>query len=173
VYPDRVVVGPAAPLHDVLADLVDGSWLLGCDLAGGAEITVAGRRGYRVAVEGRRNTSSLLNGFFFPAVAVVDAESGRLLRLTQFKGGKPVVQTGLRDIAPVESEDFGFEPPAGLPVVEKSDEDPQPWTEYRVDPLGDMAKAAADAVKKRVDEKMTAARGFFDSLRGAKPPTDT
>jgi hypothetical protein len=127
VYPDRVVVGPAAPLQDELADLVDGSWLLGCDLAGGAEVTVAGRRGYRVAVEGRRGTPSLpdgLLGFFFPAVAVVAAESGRLLRLAQFKGGKPVIQTELRDIAPVESEDFGFEPPAGLPVVEKSDEDP-------------------------------------------------
>jgi hypothetical protein len=177
VYTDRVVVGPASPLADELGGLVDGSRLLGCDLSGGEEITVGGLRGYRVAVEGRRRTPSLFSdffGLFFPAVAVVDAESGRFLRFTQYKGGKPVVRLELRDIVPDKSDDFGFEPPAGLPVVEKSDEDPpQPSTEYRVDPLGDMAKAAADAVKKRVDEKMTAARGFFDSLRGAKPPADT
>jgi hypothetical protein len=54
---------------------------------------------------------------FFPAVAVVDAETGLVLRLTRFKGGRPAMRQELRDVAtPGPGKDFGFTPPAGLPV---------------------------------------------------------
>ena len=150
VYAGRVEAGPAGPPLDEIVDLVDASWLLGCDLSGGSEVVAGGRPGYRVALEGRRRDSSGLGGFlefFFPAVAVVDAESGRLLRLTHYMGGKPVVRAELRDIVADESDDFGFSPPAGLRVVEKpADAEPTP-----PNPVESMTRAA---------------RGFLGALRG-------
>jgi hypothetical protein len=85
VYADRVTKGPPAPPPAELTDLIDASWLLGCRLSGGSEIMAGGRRAYRVAVSapGSGSGSSLMK-FFFPAVAVVDAVSGRLLRLTYY-----------------------------------------------------------------------------------------
>ena len=179
VYADRVVAGPASPLPDDLAEFLDGSWLLECDLSGGEKIAVGGRRGYRVAVEGRAQLPSPLAVFdslFFPAVAVVDTQSGRLLRLTGYKGGKPVFRRELRDITPDESGDFGFEPPAGLRVVEEPPDPPgadtpgwsaerQAWPPEAAGWF--MAKTAADAVKKRVE----AACDWLDSRRGTRPPT--
>jgi hypothetical protein len=148
-----VVVGDAAPLPDDIGCLADGSWLLGGELSGGEEITVGGRRAYRVGGQSRRRTpfgalDSLLSVDSFPAVAVVDAESGRLLRVTRYAGGKPVFCRELRDIAPDTSADFGFEPPAGLRVVEEEPPERPP------NPAGFTAKAAADAM-----------RDLFGSLR--------
>jgi hypothetical protein len=125
VYEDRVVESAAAPLPDEVRDLADGSRLLGAALSGGEEIAVGGRRAYRIAGRPRRTPWRWLNVLdirSYPAVAVVDAESGRLLRLTRYAGGKPVACHELRDIAPDESGDFGFEPPAGLRVVQERDE---------------------------------------------------
>lgn len=152
VYAEKVIVGPAGPPLDEIADLVDASWLLGSGLSGGEEVVADGRPGYRVAVEARRGGLSMLSGvigFFFPAVAVVDAETGGLLRLTLYKGGKPVLRSELRDIAPDESDDFGFSPPDGLPVVEETADDEPPAAPPN--PVEYMTKAA---------------RGFFGSLRG-------
>jgi len=67
---------------------------------------------------------------FFPAVAVVDAETGLLLRLTRFKGGRPAMRQELRDVAALDaSAAFGFTPPTGRPVHDATaqDED-QPGT---------------------------------------------
>jgi hypothetical protein len=179
VYTDRVLVGPACPPPDELTQLLDGAWLLECDLSGGEEISVGSRRGYRVAVERRDQLPSPLAMFdrlFFPAVAVLDAKSGRLLRLTRYKGGKPVFRCELRDITPDESDDFGFEPPAGLRIVEEQPdspgEDTPGWSAERSawppEAAGwFMAKTAADAVKKRVD----AACDWFESRRDTRPPS--
>jgi hypothetical protein len=49
----------------------------------------------------------------------------------------------LRDIAPDESADFGFEPPAGLRVVEEEEPAKQP-----PNPAEFAAKAATDAVRR-------------------------
>jgi hypothetical protein len=180
VYTDRVLVGPAVPPPDELTELLDGSWLLECDLSGGEEVAVGGRRGYRVAVERRDQLPSPLAVFdrlFFPAVAVLDAESGRLLRLTRYKGGKPVFRCELRDITPDESGDFGFEPPAGLRVVEETPEAPgadtpgwsaegQAWSPPEAAGWF-TAKTAADTVKKRVN----AAWDWLESRRDTRPPS--
>jgi hypothetical protein len=178
VYTDRVLAGPAGPPPDELTELLDGSWLLECDLSGGEEIAVGGRRGYRIAVERRDQLASPLAVFdrlFFPAVAVLDAKSERLLRLTRYKGGKPVFRCELRDITPDESDDFGFEPPAGLRVVEEPPEAPgadtpgwsaerQAWPPEAAGWFA--AKSAADTVKKRVN----AARDWLESRRDTRPP---
>jgi hypothetical protein len=117
---------PAASFPDEVRDLADGSWLLGAALSGGTQIAVGGRRAYRFASRSqRRGPWPALNALdvrSYPAVAAVDAESGRLLRLTRYAGGKPVTCHELRDIEPDESGDFRFEPPAGLRVVQEPDE---------------------------------------------------
>ena len=158
VYKDRVVETPATPLPVEVRGLADGSWLFGAALSGGAETTVGGRRAYRVAGQALHRSPwpllSVLDFHSLPAVAAVDAETGRLLRLTRYAGGKPVMCRELRDIEPDESADFGFEPPAGLPVVEKPDGHA---AEQPVNPARFAVKAAADA-----------ARGFFGSLRGTR-----
>jgi hypothetical protein len=122
VFADRVVTGPAAPPPGDLADLVDASWLLDADLelSGGTEVTVGGRRAYRVVARHREDArpgTGWWERLFFPAVAVVDAETGLLLRLTRFKGGRPAIRQELRDLTALDAgTDFGFTPPAGLPV---------------------------------------------------------
>jgi hypothetical protein len=122
VYSDRVMTGPASPPTSDLADLVDASWLLDrdLDLSGGTEAWVGGRRAYRIVAR-YRDVARLGMGWwqrlFFPAVAVVDAETGLVLRLTRFKGGRPTLRQELRDVASLEhGAGFGFTPPDGLPV---------------------------------------------------------
>jgi len=159
VYADRVYHGPAGPPRDELTDLLDGSWLLTCDLSGEEEITVHGRRAYRFAAarDFWPGPFGPLAKLMFPVVAVVDAETGLLVRLTMYKGGKPVVRHELRDVEPGGAGgDFGFDVPAGLTVVEASEEDP-PHREW------DPGVSAIDAA-------MKAARGLFDSFRAGRPP---
>jgi hypothetical protein len=146
VYKDRVVSGPAVPLPEQVDGLVDGSWLLSGELSGGEEVTIGGRRAYRLVVRrhGRMPwpVMDTLTMGFVPVVAAMDAESGRLLRVTSYAGGKPVLCRELRDISPDESGDFGFEPPAGLRIV---DEEP---AEQPPNPAESAAKAAADAMRR-------------------------
>jgi hypothetical protein len=163
VYADRVSAGPSAPLPAELADLLDCSWLLGCQLSGGTEIMAGGRRAYRICVASSWSASPLMT-FHLPAIAMLDAETGRLLRLTCYGDGKPLARYELRDVTDGATGDFGFEVPAGLPVVDEPSAEnrpprqpPQPTPPSP--PFGDMAQAAANAV-----------RGFFDSLLGPKPP---
>ncbi len=50
VFAAQIMVGPANPLPHEIADVVDSSWLLGCRLSGGAEISYRGRRAYQLSV---------------------------------------------------------------------------------------------------------------------------
>jgi hypothetical protein len=187
VFEDEVRAGPASTLdrgwHGCLSQLVDGSWLLGCRLSGGEEVEVDGRTGYRViATVGAGPVSgaalSWLPGWWLPAVAVVDASSGRLLRLTRYSGGAAATRQELRSVSDGGPDDFGFTPPDGLPVVEERERDRSDGSD---DDDGDLkffgpdgrptsppdeVRAVADAVKRQVDEKVAAARGFLGSLFG-------
>jgi hypothetical protein len=124
VLPDRVVSGPASPPPSELADLLDASWLLDPALAlsGGSETMLGGRRAFRIVATCREPAWIGLDSWkrlFFPAVAVVDAETGRLLRLTRFKGGRPTMRQELRDTAELgPGADFGFTPPSGRPCYD-------------------------------------------------------
>ncbi|HEY7279599.1 MAG TPA: hypothetical protein VH594_26765 [Trebonia sp.] len=124
VFPGRVITGPAAPPRGDLAALVDASWLLDRDLelSGGTEVWVGGRRAYRVVARYREPVPPGVGWWerlFFPAVAVVDAETGLVLRLTRFKGRRPATRQELRDFTALDAgADFGFTPPAGLPVID-------------------------------------------------------
>jgi hypothetical protein len=121
---------------------------------------------------------SWLPDWWLPAVAVVDASSGRLLRLTRYRDGKAATRMELRSLSDGGSDDFRFTPPEGLRVVEEPErdrsggsDDDDDETEF-VGPDGhqwtppDDVRAAVDAFKKQLDEKVAAARGFLGSFLG-------
>ena len=122
VFADRVVAAFATPPPSELADLVDASWLLDdvLDLSGGTETWLGGRRAYRIEARYREDAWTGFDWWkrlFFPAVAVVDTETGLVLRLTRFKDGRPALRQELRDVTALDaSTGFGFTPPAGLRV---------------------------------------------------------
>ena len=91
----------------------DGSWLLGCELSGGESLTVDGRHAYRLTVAGSFWRSRLLM-FSYPAIAVVDAETGRLLRLTTYGKGEPAFCYELRDAAPPAGRELRLRDATGL-----------------------------------------------------------
>jgi hypothetical protein len=129
VYSDRVLRGSAAPPPGDLAGLVDAAWLLDSDLdlSVGTEVLASGRRAYRIEARYQEDTQFAANWWqrlFFPAVAVVDAETGLVLRLTRFKGGRPMWRQELRDLTELDAgADFAFTPPDGVPVYDR--ESPQ------------------------------------------------
>ena len=166
-----------------VSQLVDGSWLLGCRLSGGEAVEVDGRTGYRViATTGAGPVSgaalSWLPGWWLPAVAVVDASSGRLLRLTRYSGGTAATRQELRSVSDGGPDDFGFTPPEGLPIVEQRERDRSDGSDDddgdlkffgpdgRPASAPDEVRAVADAFKRQLDEKVAAARGFLGSLFG-------
>jgi hypothetical protein len=193
VYDDHVEVGPASALDeskDSLSQLVDGSWLLRCRLSGGDAVEVDGRPGYRViATLGVGPVMpaplSWLPTGWLPAVAVVDASSGRLLRLTRYLGADAATRLELRSVTDGGSDDFGFTPPEGLRVEEKPDR-----VAYTFDPAGPdgpkmygpdgqvfdpgahegiprlPVQAVVDAVKEQVEEQVAAVRGFLETFLG-------
>ena len=188
VFEDEVRIGPASTLdqgwHGYLAQLVDGSWLLGCRLSGGDLVKVDGRTAYRVIASISDGPvagapPSWLPGWWLPAVAVVDASTGRLLRLTRYSGGRAATRQELRSLSDGGSDDFGFTPPDGLPVVEErkrdrsggSDDDDDDDLKFfgpdgRPSSPPEEVRAVVDALKKQVDEKVAAAVGFLESFLG-------
>jgi hypothetical protein len=119
VYADEVTVGPAEPLPRHIADLADPSWLLRCGLADGMPVTIGGRPCYKIAVtQGLAGWSSMM--IYPAAVAVVDAESGVLQRLTYYIGSRAVERYELRDVNVAAAADFKVDIPVGLQVVEET-----------------------------------------------------
>jgi hypothetical protein len=143
VRTDRVSIDGPRPAPAELADFADASWLLGCELWGGLPVTVNGRAAYRLSVRGRHTQSHLLT-LGLPAVATVDAETGRLLWLTCYGRGKPALRWELRDVADAGpgpdsdpdsdsdsgagsgDSDFEFTVPAGLRIVRVGTSDDRP-----------------------------------------------
>ncbi len=118
-------MGPARPLTGETGSLVGSSWLFDARLSGGAEITYHGRRGYHLRVA--RDDGELPIGpvTFFPADAIVDAETGCLLRLISYADDVPAMWWELDDITaePGETADpAGFRPhiPPGARVMPES-----------------------------------------------------
>lgn len=162
VHEDRVAVGKPRPAPAELACLTDASWLLRCELSGGEPITFAGRAAFRLSVRGGFAQSELLWPGF-PAVAVVDAETGRLIRLTCYGGQKPAYRHELRDVTPASrdaGDDIVYAVPPGLRVVD-ADSVPDPPDPPRI--AARAAAAAADELRRKAGEKLAAAKGFLGS----------
>ena len=94
VFPDRTLTGPAAPLGTQAAHLIYTGWLLRCRLSGARDITYRGRRARQLRVNRGGGTGSLAGPLtYFPADAIVDAETGCLLRLIAYIGDAPATAT--------------------------------------------------------------------------------
>jgi outer membrane lipoprotein-sorting protein len=174
VYPDRTVTGPAAPLENPLMFLADTCWLLRARLSGGQEITYRGRRARQVRVTRVRSGGDLIvlgPLMFFPADAIVDAETGCLLRLLSYSGDRLASWWELDDIStePGDPDDFRVHVPPGTRTVEESG---NPLTdEIAAMPglTGTAARAAAETIT-RTTSAVSAARTFLDDLRGRSHP---
>jgi hypothetical protein len=163
----QTMVGPANPLPDEIANVVGSSWLLGCRLSGGAEISYRGRRAYQLSVAWAGGGLRVAPLLFFPADVIVDAELGCLLRLISVAGDRPASWWELSGIGtePVPAGEFGLEVPPGVRVVEETGNAFADAAAVMPGAAGYAMRTAADVVG-RTSGAVSAARGFLDDLRG-------
>ena len=170
IHQNRARVGPARPIADEIASLVGSSWLLGERLSGGVEITYHGRRGYHLRVTRGDGAAHAGPTMFYPADAIVDAETGCLLRLIAYAGDAPAEWWELDGVTaePGDTADpAGFRPhiPPGTRIVEETGH-PLIDTTMGVPGLtGTVGRTAAEAYRRGTDA-VSAARSFLDDLRG-------
>ena len=170
IHENRARVGPARPMAGDIASLVGSSWLLGERLSGGVEITYHGRRGYHLRVIRGDGAAHAGPTMFYPADAIVDAETGSLLRLIAYDGHAPAEWWELDDVTtePGDTADpAGFRPhiPPGTRVVEETGNPITDYTAAIPGLTGTAARTAAEAFRRGTDA-VSAARSFLDDLRG-------
>jgi hypothetical protein len=163
----HTVVGPAHPPPRDVANLVDSSWLFGCRLSGGNEISYRGRRAYQLSVAQAGDGWLAAPLLFFPADVIVDAELGCLLRLISFAADRPASWYELSDIetGPAPVGDFRLETPPGTRVTEETG---NPFTDAGAvlpGAAGRAIRTVAD-VARRTNDAVSATRSFLDDLRG-------
>ena len=151
--------------------LADACWLLRGRLSGGAELTYRGRPARQLRVTRVPGGVGLVVGPpLFPdtiADAIVDAETGCLLRLISYAGDTLAIWSELDDIStePADPDEFRVHVPPGTRVVEETGN----WVADAVAVIpgvkGTAARAAAEAVN-RTAGAVSAARSFWDDLRG-------
>ena len=173
VYQDRILTGPAAPLQAWVAHLVDTGWLLRCRLSGARDITYRGRRARQFRVTRARGTRGLGPGplMFFPADAIVDDQTGCLLRLISYVGDAPFGWWELDDIStePGDPDEFRVHVPPGRHVVEETGNPLTNTVAVMPGVKGTAARAAAETINRTVGA-VSAARSFLDDLRGDRRP---
>ena len=169
VFQDRTMVGPAAPLRDDIAFLADSCWLLRARLSGGAELTYRGRRAHQLRVTSTPAGQELARGplIMYPTDAIVDAETGCLLRLISYAGDTLAIWSELDDIStdPVDPDEFRVDVPPGTRTVEETGNLIADAATVMPGVKGTAARAAAEAVNRTADA-VSAARSFLDDLRG-------
>ena len=163
------VVGPAAPLAGHIAFLADSCWLLRARLSGGTELTYRGRPARQLRVTRAPGGEARLLGplMFFPADAIVDAETGCLLRLISYYGDALATWWELDDIStePADPDEFRVHVPPGTRTVEETGNPIADAAAVMPGVKGTAARAAAEAVN-RTAGAVSAARSFLDDLRG-------
>ncbi|HET9970846.1 MAG TPA: hypothetical protein VFQ68_21600, partial [Streptosporangiaceae bacterium] len=170
VYEHATLVGPPAPLMSAAWSLIGSSWLLGEQLSGGAEVTYQGRRCYHLRVT--RGDGELRAGpvTTYPADAIVDAETGCLLRLIAYDNDAPATWWELDHITigpagPADPASFRPDIPPGTRLVETSGQPIADIAAVAPGLSGTAARAATEAVR-RTAGAVSAARSFLDDLRG-------
>jgi hypothetical protein len=111
VYHDRVITGAARPPAHGMRFL-DTSWLLGKRLSGATEVTIGGRRAFRLRVEPRLPA-------FTPTDVIVDAELGVALRQVTLWKGVPLRRMELSDVTP-GPVDISVTIPPGFATIEEN-----------------------------------------------------
>ena len=167
VFAAQTMVGPPIPMPLNVAKLVDSSWLLGCRLSGGAEISYRGRRAYQFRVAKHGDDFQAAPLLFLPGDVIVDAELGCLLRLISYAGDRPALWYELSAIStePVSAGEFSLDVPPGVRVVEETG---NPFTDAAAvmpGAAGSAVRTAADVVR-RTSDAVSATRSFLDDLLG-------
>ena len=168
VFTDRTLTGPAAPLGTQAAHLIYTGWLLRCRLSGPRDITYRGRRARQLRVNRGPGTEYLAGPLtYFPADAIVDAETGCLLRLIAYIGDAPSAWWELDDLStePVDPDDFRVHVPPGTRTVEETGDLITDSFATMPGPAGTAARTAFETVHCTVGA-VSAARRFLDDLRG-------
>jgi hypothetical protein len=104
---------------------------------------------------------------FFPADAIVDAETGCLLRLISYAGDRPASWWELRDFAaepsePREPGEFSLHVPPGVPTVEETG---NPFTDASA-----VMPGVTGAAVRTATGVLSATRSFLGDLRGGSRP---
>ena len=107
---------------------------------------------------------------FYPLDAIVDAETGCLLRLIAYDGDAPAAWWELDDVTTEPggtADPAGFRPrvPPGTRVLEESGHPMVDVTAVMPGLTGTAVRAAAEAFRRGTDA-VSAARSFLDDLRG-------
>jgi outer membrane lipoprotein-sorting protein len=170
VHQDWIQVGPAAPLGNHIAFLVDACWLLRSRLSGGTELTYRGRPARQLRVTRGPGGGELFLRppvMFFPADAIVDAETGCLLRLISYAGDTLAAWRELDDIStdPADPDEFRVDVPPGTRVVEETGNLVADAVAVMPGLAGTAARAATETIN-RTAGAVSAARSFLDDLRG-------
>jgi hypothetical protein len=169
VFQDRILVGPAASLRGDIAFLADACWLLRGRLSGGAELTYRSRPARQLRVTSTPGGEEVVLGplMTYPADAIVDAETGCLLRLISYTGDTVVTWSELDDIStePADPDEFRVHVPPGTRTVEETGNLITDAAAVMPGVKGTAARAAAEAVN-RTAGAVSAARSFLDDLRG-------
>ena len=102
-----------------------------------------------------------------PTDAIVDAETGCLLRLISYSGDTLVIWSELDDIStePADPDEFRVHVPPGTRTVEETGNLIADAAAVMPGVKGTAARAAAEAVN-RTAGAVSAARSFLDDLRG-------
>jgi outer membrane lipoprotein-sorting protein len=174
VHQDWIQVGPAAPLGTPSSFLADACWLLRSRLSGGTELTYRGRPARQLRVTRGPSGGELFLRppvMFFPADAIVDAETGCLLRLISYSGDTLASWWELDDIStdPVDPDEFRVDIPPGTRVVEETGNLLTDMVATMTGLTGTAARAAADTIN-RTTSTVSAARTFLDNLRNNRRP---
>jgi outer membrane lipoprotein-sorting protein len=164
------LVGTPRPTTGDFASMIGSSWLLGERLSGGVEITYHGRRGYHLRVTRGDGASHEGPTMFYPLDAIVDAETGSLLRLIAYDGDAPAERWELDDVTTdpgATADPAGFRPhiPPGTRVVEETGNPLIDNTAGIPGLTGTAARTAAEVFRRGTDA-VSAARSFLDDLRG-------
>jgi hypothetical protein len=168
VFPDRILTGPATPLGTDAAHLIYPVWLLHCRLSGARDITYRGRRARQLRVTRGPGTEYKAGPLtYFPADAIVDAETGCLLRLISYIGDAPSAWWELDDLStePVDPDDFRVHVPPGTRIVEETG-NPIIDSAAAISGLAGTAARTAFEAAHRTAGAVSAARSFLDDLRG-------
>ena len=171
VYQDWIRVGPAAPLGHQIMFLADACWLLRGRLSGGTELTYRGRPARQLRVTRVPGGAGLVVGpLLFPdaiADAIIDAETGCLLRLISYAGDALVIWSELDDIStePAGPDEFRVHVPPGTRTVEETGNWVVDAAAVMPGLAGTAVRAAAEAVNCTAGAA-SAARSFLDDLRG-------
>jgi outer membrane lipoprotein-sorting protein len=170
VHQDWIQVGPAAPLGNHIAFLADACWLLRSRLSGGTELTYRGRPARQLRVTRGPGGGELFLRpplIFFPADAIVDAETGCLLRLISYSGDTLAAWWELDDIStePADPDEFRIDVPPGTRMVKETGNPLTDIVATMPGLTGTAARAATDTIT-RTAGAVSAARSFLDDLRG-------